>query len=59
MPRDALIMIRTPAGLRKLAWVKPTHIGDDGTEAGASSGGGYAIILEHDGLESSRGGASG
>jgi hypothetical protein len=51
MPRDALNMIRTPAGLRKLVWVKAIHVGTEGTEAGASSGGRYAIILEHDGLE--------
>lgn len=51
MPRDALIMIRAPQGLRKVVWVKSTRIGDDGTEAGASSGGRYAIILEHDGIE--------
>ena len=51
MPRDALIMIRTPEGLRKVVWVKGTHIGTDGTEAGAGSGGRYAVILEHDGLE--------
>jgi hypothetical protein len=50
MPRDALIMIRTPEGLRRLVWVKATHIDDDGTDASASSGR-YAIILEHDGLD--------
>jgi hypothetical protein len=51
MPRDALIMIRTPEGLRRLVWVKAAHIGVDGTEIGAGTGSRYAIILEHDGLE--------
>jgi hypothetical protein len=50
-PRDALIMIRTPEGLRRLVWVKATHLGEDETETRAGSGARYAIILEHDGLE--------
>jgi hypothetical protein len=51
MPRNALIMIRTPEGLRRLVWVKAMHVGSDGSEGRPGSGGQYAIILEHDGLE--------
>ena len=51
MPRDALIMIRTPEGLREVRLVKPCYVRDDGTPRSAAAGARYAIIPDDDAWE--------
>jgi hypothetical protein len=51
MPRDALIMIRTPQGLREVRLVKPGYIRDDGEPGMAGTGARYAIVLDDNAWE--------
>lgn len=46
-PRDALIVVRTERGLRRLVMVSAAYVRGDGLAEGEASGGArYAIVLE-------------